>query len=376
MPYRRLIDRSPRRTAIVWARWLAAYVAVTAFFVYVGRSPELRISHGVLAYLLVVIGASREARRGLSAAMVVGSYLAVDFLFIEPLQQFGFASRFDFFILAGFVVVSVIILHLVSTLQRAAELAMKRAAEIEQLGTQQLQLEREAARTRETRENEAMKSALIASIAHDLRSPITTVKMLADPEYGIDHATALRRISDEADRINQYLFTMRHFGDVGASGTFVNVESHVIDDVIGTAIASYASVLRGRDVQVLEDPCEDIILVRCDLTLSLQVLGNLLQNAVRHSPANSPIEIWTVRAGQQGRIVVGDRGPGVLPSDVDRIFAPRTRGTGASPEGQGMGLAIARTFARAQLGDVTYKPRDGGGAEFAFTLPLSTEIAS
>ena len=369
-----------RQTFIVWAQWLTVYTVVTAFFATVSSDPSLRISHGLLAYLLIIIGTSRETRRALSVVMVIISYLAVDWFFVPPRYALGRANDFDFYILAGFIVVAVIISQLVSNLKKTAELAMLRAQEIEQLGIQQLELEREAMRARESREAEAMKNALIASISHDLRSPITTVKMLSDPSYGIDPHMALARIGDEADRINRYLSTMRQFSDVGATGALLNVESHVVEDLIGTAIASYASVLRGREVRVKPAADEaDILLVRCDFTLSLQVLGNLLQNAARHTPAPSPIDVWATGEGSQARIVVADRGPGVLPEEVELIFQARKRGTnvgltGMAQDGQGMGLAIARTFARAQLGDVTYREREGGGAEFTFVLPRSLEF--
>ena len=266
---------------------------------------------------------------------------------------------------------------LVSTLQNAVRLAQGRATEIEQLAAQQLELERDAARTRDLRETEEMKNALLASIAHDLRSPITTMKMLADPGYEIHPQVALRRISDEADRINRYLTTMRHFSAVGSTGRLMNVESHVVDDLIGTALASYAGVLRGRAVIVHAGAEGEILLVRCDLTLSLQVLGNLLQNAARHSGGPPPIELWAKREGSQVRIVVADRGPGVLPDEVELIFKPRQRGSAGNQHGgEGMGLVIARTFARAQLGDVEYRAREGGGAEFSFVLPAGTDLAT
>ena len=196
------------------------------------------------------------------------------------------------------------------------------------------------------------------------------MKMLADPDYGIDPRTALNRISDEADRMNRYLSTMRHFSDVGGIGAMMHVESHVVEDLIGTAIASCAAVLRGREVIVRPGADGAVLLVQCDLTLSLQVLGNLLQNAARHAPWPSTIELWAEREGTQTRITVADRGPGVNAHEIELIFNPRERGSvGGAHGGEGMGLAIARTFARAQLGDVMYRARDGGGAEFSFTLP-------
>ncbi len=368
-----LAPRIDRSTVLAWVRWLGLYAILTGFFSRVVGAPELRISHGLLAYLLLIVGASRESRRWLSAVLVVGSYFAVDWFFVPPIRQAGRPADFDLFILVGFIVTGVIITQLVSSQQTAIRLATARAKEIEQLGLQQLELEREATRTRESRETGEMKNALIASIAHDLRSPITTMKMLADPGYGIDPRVALHRISEEADRMNRYLSTMRHFSDVsGTTGTMMNVESHVVDDLIGTALASYAAVLRGREVIVHPGADGEVLLVRCDLTLSLQVLGNLLQNAARYAPPPSPIELWTERTETNTRIVVADRGPGIDDNEVELIFNARQRGsTGKRHGGEGMGLAIARTFARAQLGDVTYRARDGGGAEFWFTLPTS-----
>ncbi|MEP6765624.1 MAG: ATP-binding protein [Gemmatimonadaceae bacterium] len=370
-----LSDALNRRTLIIWARWFALYAAVTVFFAKVAGKPELRISHGVLVYLLLIIATSREVRYWLSMAMVIAGFAAVDWFFVPPTPGFGRPRDFDLIILVGFIFTGIVITQLVSNLQRSVALAKERLKEIEQLSSQQLQLQREAVSAKDSRETEAMKNALIASIAHDLRSPITTMKMLADPSY--DNPTlALSRISTEADRINQYLSTMRHFSDVGANGALMNVESHVVDDLIGTAIASYAAVLRERDVTVRPAVDGEILLVRCDLTLSLQVLGNLLQNAARHSPANTPIFISARRDGENVRIIVADRGPGVEPGEVDLIFRARHQGSGAAgtTDGQGMGLAIARTFARAQLGDVVYRPRDGGGAEFSFVLPRSREF--
>ncbi|MDQ6611106.1 MAG: PAS domain-containing sensor histidine kinase [Gemmatimonadota bacterium] len=367
-----------RRTVIVWVRWFALYMLVTVFFAKIAGKPELRISHGVLVYLLLIIATCREARYWLSMAMVVAGFAAVDWFFVPPIPGFGRPADFDLVILLGFIFTGIVITQLVSNLQRAAKLATDRAHEIESLSAQQLELQQEAARAKDSREAEAMKNALIASIAHDLRSPITTMKMLADPSYGIEPRSALARISTEADRINRYLSTMRHFSDVGATGALMSVESHVVDDLIGTAIASYAGVLRERAVTVRPAIDGEILLVRCDLTLSLQVLGNLLQNAARYSPPECPIAVSAGRQGAMVGIVVADRGPGVPPGEVELIFRARHQGpvSVGVHDGQGMGLAIARTFARAQLGDVLYRPRHGGGAEFVFMLPLSTELSA
>lgn len=368
------MNSTQQRTLIVWTRWFALFAVASYLFSLLSNIPGVRIAHGLLVYLLLIVGVSRETRRWLSVALVVCSYMAVDWFFVPPIRAFGRPTEFDWFILIGFAFTGVVITGLVSTLQNSLRLSQARANEIEQLAAQQLELEREAARTRDMRETEEMKNALIASIAHDLRSPITTMKMLADPGYEIHPQLALRRISDEADRINRYLTTMSQFSAVGTTGRLMNVESHVVDDLIGVALSSYAGALRGREVIVHAGTEGEILLVRCDLTLSLQVLGNLLQNAARYSNAPAPIELWAERDGSQVRMVVADRGPGVPADEVELIFKPRQRGSTRDPHtGEGMGLAIARTFARAQLGDVDYRAREGGGAEFSFVLPPGTD---
>jgi two-component system sensor histidine kinase KdpD len=120
----------------------------------------------------------------------------------------------------------------------------------------------------------------------------------------------------------------------------------------------------------------------------MQVLGNLLQNAVRYAPAGAPIDVTVSATPSTVELAVADRGPGVGEQELDRLFVPLqsrtpvaasdsgdsgdTGDTGASGGRMGMGLAIARTFARAQRGDVMYRPRAGGGAEFIVQLPRAT----
>ncbi|MBX9856683.1 MAG: ATP-binding protein, partial [Gemmatimonadaceae bacterium] len=129
-------------------------------------------------------------------------------------------------------------------------------------------------------------------------------------------------------------------------------------------------------------------LVLCDHTLAVHALGNLLQNAARYSPAGQPIDVFVESGANDVQIVVADRGPGIAPEDVGRLFSPMRRrqnreGLSATdmpvmPSTQdrdpgdarlGMGLAITRTFVTAQRGALTYRARSGGGSEFVVRLP-------
>ena len=161
-----------RKPVLLWGRWLFLYVAVTVVFSPIAALPEIRIAHGVLVYLLLIVGASREGGRALSAVMVVLSYGAVDWFFVPPRQAFGTPTQLDLIILIGFFATATVISQLVITLRQTASLATARAAEIERLGGERLLLERDASRAHVLREAERLKNALIASLAHDLRSPI------------------------------------------------------------------------------------------------------------------------------------------------------------------------------------------------------------
>ncbi len=337
--------------------------------------PEIRVSHGVLAYLLLIVGASREGGRRLSAAMVVLGYLAVDWFFVPPRRAIGFPSEFDFIILVGFLVTAVVVSQLVVNLRQTATLATHRAEEIEKLSTERVLLEREASRADVLREAERLKDALIASLVHDLRSPITTMTMLAATDSGVSAESALQRIGDEVHRIDAFLSTLGRFTTGPHATQLLAIETHVADDLIGTALSSTEAALQGHPITT--QTADTLVLLRCDFTLSLRILGNLLENAARYSPAGAPIDIRATTDDRQVRIVVSDRGPGLIDNEIDEVFRPLHRGSAAASEGRGsgMGLAIARTFAQAQHGDVLYAPRAGGGAQFILRLPAASMVA-
>ena len=377
------------------------YAVVTLFIDTVPELPELRVAHGVLVYLLLIVGASREADLWLSTAMLIASYLAVDWFFVPPRRSLGMPSELDVIILIGFVLTSIVISRLVFSLQRTANVATARAEQIERLSADRLQLEMHAARADVLHEAERLKNALITSLTHDLRSPLTTLSMLSDPTSGIAPGRALERISEETRRLTDFVVAMRRFAFTKEHAVSpMHVESHVVDDLVSTALTSRERVLVGRTVstQLPDDPA--LILVRCDFTLTLQILANLLENASRYSPVGSPIDIVVRPCGSTVEIAIADRGPGLSPADLTAVFEPLRRGhAGASQrdasqrdattvgknvalnvessqvEGFGMGLAIARTFAHAQRGDILYRARSGGGAEFVLVLPTTAALA-
>ena len=365
-------------TIRLWVTWIGLFVVTTLFFVRLDTLPELRTSDGVLVYLLLIIGASRQGGRVLSLVMVALGAIAVDVLFVPPRFEFGIAKRFDPLILIGFLVTGLVISQLFAGLQRAVRVANERSEEVARLSDARVQLEREASTARVIRDADRLKNAMLLSLSHDLRSPVATLALLSDPQSAFTPEAAMPRVHDQAERLGEFIQTLQRFAHSGA-GSPLEMARHDAGMLIHTALRSSEALLGEREVR-LTWPTDAVLSVHCDFTLAIQVLGNLLQNASRYSPAGTPIDVTVLPGTDRTEIVVADRGAGVRDIDAEHIFAPLTRRASASgastsgardermPERMGVGLSIARTFARAQRGDLRYRARDGGGSEFVLEL--------
>ncbi len=358
------------KTAWQWARWFLLYAVVSLAIARFGDPSSLRISYGVLLYLLIIVGTALEGGRIASVCMVGAGYLAVNWLFVPPRRAFGQPSHLDVVILVGFLATGLVISQLVVTLKQTATIAIARAEEIERLSTERLQLERVASRAHVLQEAERLKNALLASLTHDLRSPITTMGMLAESSSVVPHSEALRRIGDEVRRLEEFVSAIGRFASVAGAETLLVLETHVVEDLVGAALRSSEAGLIGHPVHVESGP---MLLVHCDFTLSLKILDNLLVNAARYTPPGSPIDISAREVDRQVYITVADRGAGLDREEAVRLFRPLERGreTADGPPGSGMGLSIARAFAHAQHGSVVFRAREGGGSCFELRLPAA-----
>jgi K+-sensing histidine kinase KdpD len=352
-------------TGRTWLLWLGLYTVATGYFARLNELTDLRLSHGVLVYLLLIIGASRQGGHALSLMMVALGYIAVDVLFVPPRFAFGADKQQDLVILVGFLITGLVVSRLFAGLQRAVLLANERSRECERLSHARVQLEREAAAARVLREADRLKSALLLSLSHDLRSPVATLALLSDPVSTFAPEAAMPRVRDQVKQLGEFITTLQRFANSGA-GSPLEMELHDASSLVQAALRSSEALLAGRNVRATWPSGAPPILY-CDFTLSLQVLGNLLQNAARYSPPGTPIDVTVLSDANVTEIIIADRGPGVEAAAIDQIFTPLSRRTLApdpQQERMGMGLSIARAFARAQRGDVRYRARDGGGSEF------------
>jgi two-component system sensor histidine kinase KdpD len=151
-------------------------------------------------------------------------------------------------------------------------------------------------------------------------------------------------------------------------------EDNAVEDLFGAALQRVSGTLRERGLHVDVDAGEPLLVGRFDFVHALRIVVNLLENAAKFSPDGGTIGLAAERRGDEIRIAVSDRGPGVPPGEEERIFDPfyRPGGRFDSGGGAGLGLSIARRMAEAQGGAVRYAPREGGGSVFELRLPAAS----
>jgi two-component system, OmpR family, sensor histidine kinase KdpD len=222
------------------------------------------------------------------------------------------------------------------------------------------------------READALKDALLASVSHDLRTPLTTIKALAH-DLAADGDERAVIIEEEADRLNRFVSDLLDLSRLNAGIQRHNLELVAAEDVLGAALQRVSGSTAGRTINASIEAGEPLLVGRFDFVSTLRALVNLIENAIKYSPHDGSIDVSVRRDVEWIAFEVADRGPGIQPHDVDRIFEPFVRG-GASEEsdGAGLGLAIARQSIEAQGGQLTCSLRHGGGSIFTARLPLAT----
>jgi len=217
-------------------------------------------------------------------------------------------------------------------------------------------------------EVDRMKDIVLASVSHDLRTPLTTIKALArDSSLRGDPNAAM--IEEQADRLARLVADLLDLSRL-KSGVFpISADLNTAEDLVGAALRQVSGVLGDRVVDTKLALDEPALVGRFDFSQALRILGNLLENAARHSPGPSPIEVSVRREGPSLVFEVADRGPGIPASERERVFEAFYRTADAGGGGAGLGLAIARGLAERQGGSLEYAPRPGGGSIFLLRLP-------
>ena len=243
------------------------------------------------------------------------------------------------------------------------------------LALERMTLEQQTQQSQVEIEAERLRTALLSSLSHDLRTPLAGItgsatSLLQDRSMRDEvRRDLLQTIVEEAQRMNRLIGNLLDMIRVETQTLVVQKEWQPLEEPIGVALIRLDERLQGREVQVQLPP--DLPLVPLDGLLIEEVLINLLENAVKYTPAGSPITISAVVDNQTIVVEVADRGPGLPPGEEARIFDKFYRSVGAPPGGGvGLGLTICRGIVQAHGGRIWAENRPGGGAVFRFTLPI------
>ena len=232
----------------------------------------------------------------------------------------------------------------------------------------------EARRATLRAETEQLRNALLSSVSHDLRTPIavvmgaTSALLERAPKDEETRRVLVTTAHEEALRLNRLVRNLLDMTRLEAGALSVGKELQPIEEVVGAALTRLEGRLRDREVGTTIP--SDLPLVPFDSLLIEQVLINLLENAIKHTPPGTPIEVTAAVRDGEVEVEVADRGPGVPKQDAERVFDKFYRAREREGGGVGLGLTICQGVVRAHGGHIWVEERAGGGASFRFTLPL------
>ncbi|MEN3308099.1 MAG: two-component system, OmpR family, sensor histidine kinase KdpD, partial [Micromonosporaceae bacterium] len=232
-------------------------------------------------------------------------------------------------------------------------------------------LARGAARAEQLAEIDRLRTAILAAVGHDLRTPLASIKASASSLRAADVAFSaedsdelLATIEESGDRLSDLVENLLAMSRLQAGVLSVQLRPLALDEVVARAL------LHGRDTQAVEVAvADDLPLVQADPGLLERVVANLVSNAVQAAPGGA-VTVRAEAAGSQVLLKIIDHGTGIPVADRERVFAPFQRLDDRTADGGlGLGLAIARGFTEAMAGTVTPHDTPGGGLTMTVTLP-------
>jgi len=371
------MSRSSSSTdAITLALSLAGIAIVTAVF----RS-WLHLTNptmAALSYLLIVLIASAIARLRVAVLASLAADLCLNYFFMPPFGTFRIDDPENWVVLSAFLGVSVIASSLSTAARDREREATARRDELATLLHERTEL-LEARRTAElARQSEELKSALLASLSHNLRTPLTAIRVAASNLQAPWLADADRReqsdlILAEVERLGRLFQNILEMARIDAGAIAPEVQWVDPAEIFEAASESVQHTLGQRHVDLSAD-ADHLVLV--DPRLTASALAHVLENAAQYTPAGSPVAVGMSVAGDALEITVRDHGPGIAESDLPQLFERFYRGTDARRRvsGTGMGLSIARGLLKAEGGTISAENCPDGGARFTMTIPARQRV--
>lgn len=238
---------------------------------------------------------------------------------------------------------------------------------------------REQAKSREETAKERYRGNLLRAISHDLRTPLAGIMgnsemIMGMTEQSDGRYTLAKDIYEDANWLHSLVENILNLTKFQDGHLNLKKEPEAVEEVIGAALFMLKKRAPEREIEV--DIPDSLLLVPMDARLITQVLVNLLDNAVKHTPPNKEIRISVQEDGQMVTFAVMDRGYGIPQNALSKIFQmfyTTSKKESATKKGIGLGLPICQSIVEAHGGSMKAKNRDGGGAQFTFTLPIGDE---
>ncbi len=244
------------------------------------------------------------------------------------------------------------------------------------LALEGMRLASEASKARLDAETNSLRAALFSSVTHDLRTPLAsiTASVTSLLDEGARFTTGDRRelletIRHEAERLNRLVGNLLDLSRIRAGAVTPNATLGEIDDVIEGVVGRLQAVLASHRIRLMLRG--DLPEISMDVVQIDQVLTNLIENAVKFSPAGSAVTISTARWHDTAEVRVVDHGPGIPSEERERVFEAFVRGEQGSATGSGLGLSISRAIVESHGGRIWIEGTPGGGTTVVFRLPVA-----
>ena len=230
-------------------------------------------------------------------------------------------------------------------------------------------------------EADKLRSALLTSISHDLKTPLASIMgaagTLRDYPHAMsesDHSELLATIIEESERLNRFIANLLDMTRIETGATRPNMSLHYVGDIVGSALRRAEKIMREHRLEI--DIPSDLPMVRLDPVLFEQVLFNLLDNAAKYAPESSTVSIDGAIDGDALVLRLTDEGPGIPDENLERVFDSfhRVRKADHVRAGTGLGLSICRGFVEAMGGSIVAgNRRDRTGAVFTVRMPITSD---
>jgi len=250
-------------------------------------------------------------------------------------------------------------------------------ADLAAIANESILLANEAQNAQVLRNTEKLQTALLNAVSHDLRTPLVSVigvlSSLQEEGMHLDDAAKMNLIQvarEEAERLNHLITNLLDVSRIEAGVIKISKRQSDVQDLVGAALEQLGSRTSGRPVN-MEIPAE-LPYVSVDFGLIVQTLVNILDNALKYSPDNSPIDIRARQVGQEMQIEIADRGIGIPPADLAHVFDKFYRiQRPDNVTGTGLGLSICKGIVEAHSGRIASENRPGGGTIIRLFLPVA-----